>query len=101
MELPSLEQVKAVQKGYLEIVEELQDASWKHPGCEVYREEMLLAAEGICLTAEFSAKLAGYEIKHVTDAAKWVNRYSEMWLQKNKPSELRHITDMFRYYEAI
>ena len=64
-------------------------------------EELLLAAEGICLMAELSAKLVGYEINRVTDTAKWLKRYSEKWLGKNKASELRKIEELFNYYESL
>lgn len=60
-------------------------------GSDEYRQEMLIAAEGICVMAELSAKLAGYEIEPVTDARAWLDKYSDSWLRKNKPSELYRI----------
>ena len=109
LDLPSGEQVEAVQKGYLELLEELNADAWSNDGkdesfeiCTAeYREEMLLAAEAICLMAELSGKLAGYEIKRVADTGEWLKRYSRNWLKKNKPSELRKIEELFTYYETV
>ena len=83
------------QKGYQDIAEELSGEQW---GNDEYRQELLIAAEGICVMAELSAKLAGYEIECVTDTHEWLERYSESWMRKNKASELYRIKEMFEYY---
>lgn len=64
-----------------------------------YRQEMLLAAEGLLLMAEMYAKLAGYDIRRYTDAEAWLKKYRVKWMQKNKESELREIEKMFRELE--
>jgi len=51
--------------------------------------------------AELSGKLADYEVNRVAGTAEWLKRYSAKWLQKNKPSELRKIEELFSYYESI
>lgn len=45
--------------------------------------------------AELFAKCAGYEIENCADVAVWLSRFTEKWLQKNKPSELFRIEEMF------
>lgn len=101
LELPGIEQVEAVQKGYLELRDILNSGAWSNDDCSEYCEEMLLAAEAICLMAEFSGKLAGYKINRVTDTKEWLKHYKEKWLRKNKPSELRRIEELFLYYDGI
>lgn len=94
MEFIPEDEVKLVQKGYQAIAEKLSAAHW---GNDEYRKEMLIAAEGICVMAELSAKLAGYEVVPVTDPQGWMARYSESWMRKNKASELYRIMEMFEY----
>lgn len=106
LDIPSREQIAAVQNGYLELLKDINGAAWsngaeEHEGNrrKEYREELLLAAEAICLMAELSGKLAGYEIPRMVSTQDWLNRYRQKWLQKNKPSELRKIEELFTYYE--
>jgi len=92
----SEEEVKLIQKGYLEISGKLTEESWDN---DEYRQEMILAAEGICVMAEVSAKLAGHLVRRVTSTQKWLSKYRDKWLCQNKPSELYRIEEMFLYYE--
>ena len=85
-----------IQKAYKALSEKLQAEQWSN---DEYRQEMLLAAEGVCLLAEFSDKLCGKQVNRLTDAKQWLPKYEEKWLEKNKRSELRNISDMFRYCE--
>lgn len=94
MEFISEENVNLIQRGYLALKERLACEHWKN---DDYRTEMLIAAEGICVMAEVSAKLAGYHTKRVTDTERWLEQYSDSWLRKNKPSELHRIREMFAY----
>lgn len=96
--LPKKEQIKAVQKEYLEIKKVLGKQSW---GYEEARKELLIASEGICVIAELSGILAGYEIDRVSDTKEWLNSFREHWLKKNKESELRKIEEVFCYYNSI
>lgn len=95
MEFISEDEVKLIQKGYLEITESLLSEQWEN---DEYRKEMLIAVEGICVMAELSAKLAGYETDRLTDTCQWLNRYRESWMKKNKVSELHRIEEMFKYF---
>ena len=101
LDIPAKEQLEAVQEGYLKLVDDLEEEAWNTPAAKEYREEMLLAAEAICLMAELSGKVAGYEMKKVADAKGWIEKYKEKWLEKNKASELKKIEELFLYYEAI
>lgn len=88
----------AVQKGYAELVKKLSDEQWSN---DEYRQEMLLAAQGVCMTAELWAKLLGRPVTRLTDTRQWLQEYSEKWLQKNQPNELYRIREMFEYCENI
>lgn len=98
LRLPDKELIARIQKEYLDIAATLSGDVW---GSDEYRQEMLLAAEGVCVMAEVSAILAGYTVSRVTDTRDWLNRYRTNWLQKNKVSELRNIEDMFCYYDGL
>ena len=66
---------------------------------EEIRQEMLLAAEGICIMAELYSARQGSKIQRITDTQKWLCKYAEKWTQKNKQSELCNIEQMFHYCE--
>lgn len=59
--------------------------------------EGFLAAEAVCLMAQMDEKMYGEEGEKAVDAYAWIKSYSEKWLQKNKPSELNRITELFAY----
>lgn len=86
-----------VQKAYLQFVAQCSKA-WKQ---DEYRQEMILAAEGICVMAELLAKAKGEEIERITDTKEWLRRYSAKWIEKNKKSELNKIEEMFMASEKI
>ena len=88
----------AVQKAYAELSQTLSGEQWVN---DEYRQEMLLAAEGICVIAELWTKLLGNPVSRLTDTRKWLQKYSEKWLQKNQPNELYRIREMFEYCEEI
>lgn len=96
MEFLSEDEVRAVQKEYLRISGDLSGESW---GNDEYRQELLLAAEGICVMAEVSAALAGYGLERVSRTKEWLCKYKRKWLEKNKASEMYRIEEMFLYYE--
>lgn len=92
MEFISEDEVKLIQKAYLEIAEKLSGEHW---GNDEYRKELLIAVVGICVMAELSAKLAGYDVVRITDTHEWLKMYSDSWMRKNKASELYRIKEMF------
>lgn len=89
---PDAATVEAVQQGYLALRETLTAEVWEK---DEYRREMLLAAEGICLMAELSARKAGNRVERLTDTRRWLEKYRTMWLQNNKESELCNIEALF------
>ena len=98
MEFLSEEEVGVIQKEYLRISGELSGENWEK---DEYRQELLLAVEGICVLAEVSAKLAGYETERVSNTEEWLGKYRQKWLEKNKPSELYRIEEMFLWCEKF
>lgn len=92
------ETVKRIQEKYSELKEILIADVWKK---DVYRQEMLLAAEAVCMMAEFSAKIAGYDVQRLTDTKKWLKKYRESWLSQSKVSELGKIEEVFLYCDDI
>lgn len=76
--------------------DKLESEKWIN---DEYRQEMLLSAEGICLIAELSTKILGKACARITNTYEWLNKYKNKWLQKNKPSELYRIEEMFTYLE--
>ena len=90
--------VAAVQNAYTELVKNLSGEQWNN---DEYRQEMLVAAEGICVIAELLAKLLGWPVERLTNTRKWLHKYSEKWLKKNQPNELYRIREMFDYCEDI
>ena len=65
------------------------------------KEEMLVAVEGTCLLTELGAKISGINIERVTNTERWIKKFRELWLKKNKPSELDMLTAVFEYIEAL
>ncbi len=87
-----------IQKAYTDFVNELSAQKWKN---DEFRQEMLIAAEGICVIAELQEKLDGKNPSRITDTNQWLAKYREKWLLKNKKDELHLIEEMFTYCEAI
>lgn len=63
------------------------------------REEMLLVVETLLVMAELNATLFCREFVRVTETCAWMEKYRNMWLKKNKPSELSLIETVFVEYE--
>ena len=76
--------------------ENLQSENWIN---DEYRQEMLIATKGICLMAELSEKMLGVKGDKTVNTYEWINKFSKMWLEKNKESELYRIVEMFTYLE--
>ncbi len=51
--------------------------------------------------AQLGAKLFGAIADNVVDVNKWIIKYKEKWLQKNKESEFSRIEEMLLYIENI
>ena len=89
---PAGEDVISVQRTCKEILEKLDGESWER---DDYRQEILIAAEGIMVMAELFAKFAGYGVERYSDTEQWLKKYRAKWVQKNKEYELREIEKMF------
>ena len=81
-----------------EIINELSNKKWKN---DDIREEMILCTEGICVMAQLASKLYGKSYETRVDAKDWIRRYREMWLKKNKESEISKIEEMILYIENM
>lgn len=101
MKFISEEEVMRIRKGYLDIKEKISKEQWEN---DEYRKELLIAAEGICVMAELTAKLAGYEAgkeeQRVTNTEHWLVNYGKNWMRKNKASELYRIREVFEYIDT-
>ena len=93
---PSLEDVEIAQKLCKEVLDAVQGQTWTN---DEYRQELVLAAEGLLVMAQLFAKFAGYEVEKYADTMEWLTAYSAKWLEKNKASELFRIEKMFTVLE--
>lgn len=90
------ENLKNIQKTYIRCKELLSAAHWEY---DEAREEMLISLEGICMMAEFAAKMKEIPVERMSNTREWIKNYSAKWEAKNKPCELSRIIDMFEYLE--
>ncbi len=90
--LPSEEVIKAVQKDCDDFIAQIENEQWLN---DEYRKEMLIAAEGIEVIAEIFAKVQDFEIERHTNTKKWLEKYINEWLSKNKKSEISEIEKLF------
>ncbi|MBQ2815412.1 MAG: family 20 glycosylhydrolase [Clostridia bacterium] len=88
--------INAIQNEYLSIKQKLEDVKWIN---DEYRQEMLIAAEGVCVMGELSAKMFNQDIVRITDTKEWLDKYRRKWKEKNKKDEFYRIEDMFIYLE--
>lgn len=78
------------------LLKDLKSQSWKN---DEFRQEMILATEAVCLMAQMDEKMNGLQGEKIIDTHAWLDTYSKKWLQKNKPSELYRIAEIFTYLE--
>lgn len=89
---PTEEDIKNTKEICNNILDTLQAETWK---LDEYRQEILLTAEGLIVMADLYGKFAGYHTNNTSNPEKWLKNFSSKWLEKNKPSELFRIQDMF------
>ena len=46
------------------------------------------------------AKIQKFKLSRVTDTEKWLLKYREKWINKNKENELGNIEEIIRYFEG-
>ena len=80
----------------LDICKKLDCQIWER---DHFRQEIMIAAEGVAVMAEVMMKLYGYEVSRITDTESWLKKYRSNWLIKNKESELSEIEKMFSFVE--
>jgi len=96
--IPKEEILKKVHTESLAFIEKVGTQKWKR---DEFRQELIICAEVICLIAELWSKIAEYNIERKTDTRNWIEKYSQKWLKKNKPSELIEIQKVFQYLENM
>ena len=89
---PSLEDIQFAFDNCKDIIAVLENETWE---MDEYRQELLIAAEGLMVMAQMYAKFAGYEVAAYADVNQWLKKYRTKWLEKNKESELFRIEEMF------
>jgi len=92
------ERLATVQEIYRTVMPKIAAEEWTTGD---FKDEMLLALEGVCVLAELAAKLSHIETERLTNTADFLARYRAKWLKKNKESELSRIEDIFMYIDSI
>ena len=92
------EAVEQAQQMYRDLRAQLAADTWSTGD---FKEEFLLAAQGICVLAELGAKLSGITVERLTDTKDFLARYRAKWMEKNKESELSRIEDIFLYCDTL
>ena len=95
---PSLDTIKNVQNTCLEVINKLSGEKWGFDGA---REEMILCAEGLSVISYLGGKTLGFETEETVDTNKWLEKFRETWLLKNKESELAKIEEMILYVASL
>ena len=89
---PEAADIRQAQSLCQSILDDLENQKWD---LDEYRKEIMIAAEGLMVMAELFAKHAGYQIESYVNLETWLEKFSEKWLEKNKPGELYRIQHMF------
>ena len=92
VKFPTEQDVCYVLKESAKLIECVRSDTWQ---TSEYKEQIILAAEGVMVMAEIFALRAGYKMKRITDTKNWLKSYKKKWLQENKESEYSEIEKMF------
>lgn len=96
---PSVDDVREAAKKAKELYDELSTQKWER---DEYRIELLSALYGTGVIAElFEKHMTGTEPERWTNTEEWLKKYRELWVKKNKESELFRIEEFFRGVEAL
>ena len=96
VKLPDKESLLAAIAQCETVYNELREEVWER---DSYRQELLIAAEGLQVIAELLGNMQGFDLERHTDTLSWLTKYRDMWITKNKPSELSEIEKMFVDFE--
>ena len=88
--------LRSARQQCMDICAKLEEQKWER---DWFRQEILLAAQGVAVMAELMLMLRGYSVDRVTNTENLLAQYRANWLKKNKESELREIEKMFRLME--
>ena len=91
------EELSAARNHTIAIWKDLQSQTWS---LDHFRQDILIALEGIVVMAELMMQLRGFEVDRITHTESWLAKYRAAWLRKNKESELAEIEKMFRLLET-
>ncbi|MBE6778926.1 MAG: hypothetical protein E7541_06015 [Ruminococcaceae bacterium] len=94
-ESPNID-VPAYQQQVTAYLEALKGERWEH---DEFRQDMLLAAEGMLVMAELAKRLHKLPVDRITDTADWLRRYRQRWLAEAKESELYRLEEAFLYID--
>lgn len=92
IEFPKEEVIKDAVKKCQNLIEEIKHDKWKN---DRYRDQMLLALEGLIVISELLAVNVGYKIIRHSSTKEWLQKYCTYWQKDNKESELAEIKKMF------
>ncbi len=96
---PSVDDVREAAVKSKELYDELSAQKWER---DEYRIELLSALYGTGVIAELFIKhMTGTEPERWTNTEDWLKEYRELWVKKNKESELFRIEEFFRGVEAL
>ncbi len=96
---PSVEDVREAAKESKELFDELSAQKWEK---DEYRTELMSALYGTGVIAElFERHMTGTKSDRWTDTEKWLKTFRELWVSKNKESELFRIEEFFRGVEEL
>ncbi len=90
-------QILKIQREYTAVVSKINSYHWVNKN---YKQELVCAAKAICLVAELCGKKANYGLKNKIDCDEFIKEYSQLWLKKNKKSELNEIVKIFEWMNS-
>lgn len=97
-ELPTCDEITAAISKSTAIVAELKEQKWEK---DIYRNEIIIAAEAVIVMCQLFAKLSRFDIDEVVSVPEWLEKFKSSWLKSNKPSELEKIVSMIEYLNNL
>lgn len=92
IQFPDKKILSEVLRESFDIVNKISAENWVEAE---YKEQIIIASEGVAVITEMLSLLAGYKIERKTDTKVWLEKYKNKWMQDNKKSELSEIEKMF------
>lgn len=95
---PSEEQILASREICHKIIADLSGEVWER---DVFRQEIIIGAEAVAVMGELLAKAAGYGIEPTVSVPLWLEKFKASWLERNKPSELGKLVEMYEFMDKM